>query len=58
MTLQDHVQIGSANTAFGNFDEHVSGAWLWTGYLLYSDPAVAQVDGCVHEFGKHGANAK
>jgi hypothetical protein len=58
VTLQDHVQIGSANPALGNFDEHLSGSRLWKGNLLDGDPAVAHVDGCRHQIGRHGANTK
>ena len=48
--LQDHVQIGSADAALGNLDEHLAGSRLRTGDLLDGDPAVAHVDGCGHQW--------
>ena len=48
--LQDHVQIGAADAALGNLDEHLVGSRLRTGHLLDGDPAVAHIDGCRHQW--------
>ena len=48
--LQDHVQIGAADAALGNLDEHLAGSRLRTGHLLDGDSAVAHIDGCRHQW--------
>jgi len=48
--LQDHVQIGAADPALGNLDEHLAGSGLGTWHLLDSDSAVAYINGCRHHW--------
>ena len=50
VALQDHVQIGPADAALGDLDEHLAGSRLGTGHLLDGDLAVAHVDGCWHQW--------
>lgn len=58
VALQHHVQVGPADAALGDLDEHLSGSRLRAGDLVDLDPAVADVDGCWHQLGWHGTHGR
>ena len=51
VALQDHVQVGSADPARRDLDEHFAGPGFRPRDLVDRDPAVSHVDGSGHQFG-------